>query len=1114
MKPLNELEADFLFENIVIINQTDEFTLKQKFRKLNIVFLDIINTATAKKEKQIFPTWLAKINFVIQANSLEKTFEKKIFLMQRIMRLNVKKHDFEPNKKHWAFCLALTSELIEILSSVKTPENILSFIQEYNFDSYNLSITPEKKINELRALFIQEENQFTDEQGRLHRNIICKTSDYGDIKLLLSDVIFYLNEQKNFTYPLAKDSLWLQNGQEFLLTQVIFNENNFASDDESLLIFTPDYLIDVTKLSTATESIDNFSGYYAFLDRFIDFDGSEHTMLGNVVNSMLDKLIYMPEVDFKQAFESAMEENVLDIVKFDNNILENATSKLQIEFENIKKSLEPFKNNQLITEPSFISAKNGLQGRLDVLVEFDENPFRKDIIELKSTRITEGVLANFQHKIQVACYNLLLDSNFERRNGNSIVLYSRDNKAPLRNLGKLEYEKRVAMMVRNQLVTLDFQLANRNFLLFEKMEKVGLRSFKNDFTKRKFARFAQVFQQADEILRTYFLEFCSFIAREMMTAKLGGVQETEPMTGFSSLWLLGREDKKDNFSMLDKLIVKEFIKENSILTLKRPQKGISIFRNGDLILLYPCTEQEANPLKQQMLKGTILSINNEEVVLKLNHKFIHDKYFKTKEAFAIEANSHEKGFKNAFEALYQLLKVDKDKLQLFFGLKKPQFDPNFTIDYTKEGLNEAQNEVLRKALSAKDYFLLQGPPGTGKTSKMLRNMVHFLFNQTQETVVLLAFTNRATDEICEKLVQVCGDDFIRLGNTAGKWSSHTIKGFPDREKLREKIKNCKVFVGTVASFPTYKDFIKNKDTLIVDEASQLLEPHLCGILNLFKRFILIGDEKQLPAVVTQEERFCEVQPKILQNIGMKQLSTSLFERLLRNAKQNQWNDAYEMLKFQYRTHNDIVSFINLKFYHALQSALEWQYEPFLFYQKHDNTPLAQLLCSSRLIFIESEPEQKIKVNQQEARFVRLLVQKIKMLKSEQFNENLLGIITPYRAQIAEIDSFLSDSERKNITVDTVERFQGSERDIIIISMAVNQPKMMQNVQSLDIDKLIDKKLNVALSRAKQQIIILGNENIMRNAKYYADLLDFIKLNGIFVKVKDFMLTEEQAENKV
>jgi DNA replication ATP-dependent helicase Dna2 len=237
---------------------------------------------------------------------------------------------------------------------------------------------------------------------------------------------------------------------------------------------------------------------------------------------------------------------------------------------------------------------------------------------------------------------------------------------------------------------------------------------------------------------------------------------------------------------------------------------------------------------------------------------------------------------------------------------------------------------------------------------------------------------------------------------------------------------------------------------------------------------------------------------------------SLFERLLNNAKQNQWNDAYEMLKVQYRTHKDIVTFINKHFYHALETTLEWQTEPFKFYEKDDNSKIAEILLSSRLIFIESEPESKIKANTKEAKIVSLLIEKIKLLKGEHFNENTLGIITPYRAQIAEIDSFLTEEQRKDITVDTVERFQGSERDIIVISMAVNQPKMMKNVQSLGFDELIDKKLNVALSRTKQQIVILGNENIMRNAKFYSFFLDYIKLNGIFVKANELEIIAEQA----
>ena len=263
---------------------------------------------------------------------------------------------------------------------------------------------------------------------------------------------------------------------------------------------------------------------------------------------------------------------------------------------------------------------------------------------------------------------------------------------------------------------------------------------------------------------------------------------------------------------------------------------------------------------------------------------------------------------------------------------------------------------------------------------------------------------------------------------------------------------------------------------------------MCAILPKFERFILVGDEKQLPAVVVQSENQCKVELPELLDAGFSQLNLSLFERILANCQRNHWDYAFEMLSYQYRTHETVAEFINRYFYHKLVAGSERQKSKNAVFENIN----PDFLAKNRLIFIESEKEKYVKVNKSEARAVVFLLERIREALGENFGTQSVGVITPYRAQIAEITALLDDDLRSKVTIDTVERYQGSERDIIIISMAVNAEKMMENVQCLNADKTTDKKLNVALSRAREQVILLGNSAVLRKGIFYDKLLDFIE----------------------
>ena len=310
-------------------------------------------------------------------------------------------------------------------------------------------------------------------------------------------------------------------------------------------------------------------------------------------------------------------------------------------------------------------------------------------------------------------------------------------------------------------------------------------------------------------------------------------------------------------------------------------------------------------------------------------------------------------------------------------------------------------------------------------------------------------------------------------------------------------------VGTVAAIYGKPELfrLKHFDVAIIDEATQILEPQLLGILcargedekDAIDKFVLIGDHKQLPAVVQQNAEQAAIYDESLLSIGLSNLKDSLFERLYRNCtaacSSSAIHRSYDMLCRQGRMHPEVALFANRAFYggRLIPVGLPHQIED------------SDTIC--RLAFYPSVPEKagaSAKINYSEARIVADLAVRIYEHHQSDFDESrTLGIITPYRSQIAlikkEIES-VGIPVLNRILVDTVERFQGSERDVIIYSFCVNYPYQLKFLSNLTEEEgvLIDRKLNVALTRARKQMFITGVPELLERNPLYKSLLKLIE----------------------
>jgi len=443
--------------------------------------------------------------------------------------------------------------------------------------------------------------------------------------------------------------------------------------------------------------------------------------------------------------------------------------------------------------------------------------------------------------------------------------------------------------------------------------------------------------------------------------------------------------------------------------------------------------------------------------------------------------------------------------------------------------------IIRQALNAKDYFLIVGPPGTGKTSIFARRLIESYYNQPDTNILVLAYTNRAVDELCDAINAAFGcsdgscEAYIRVGtelSCATQYRHRLLQKISEkaknRESLRSEIRQTRIYVSTLASITGRMELfsLKHFNVAIIDEASQILEPQIIGLLPHFDKFILIGDHNQLSTIVLQKPFLSEIREPLLVAAGMTDCRDSLFERLLLQCKAKGWQHAYAQLTLQGRMHEDIARFPATWFYsESLFPALGWQSSKWHLTCSSDHV-IDRCVATERTAFFSTEninsPSSSNKLNETEAAVIIQLLQSIQTTYAENgitFNPGAIGIIAPYRNQIALIKHKLTESglqDAEKIMIDTVERFQGSQRDVIILSFCINKPHQMNFLCNLNHDGTVDKKLNVAITRARQQLFLIGNARILREHPVYATLLDFYRnklvlLEKIILQIISFAL---------
>ena len=998
---------------------------------------------------------------------------------------------------------------------------------------------------------------------------VAVTNQDSSEELLMVD---YMNtpEYVDFSYLRSL----LREGMQLNLLDCTVNRKKVVP---RLIVVEPDYLIDISTIANCFETY----GHHPLLftvNRLTPRSTNKHIVLGNFAGSALDDIINHPaEYDIKDTFRSNFREKALDYATCADFDAASFKQDAEQQVENIKdivdEIFQTFDREKAILEPSFVCERLGIQGRVDLMTTdlklLVEQKSGKNIFIERKYKNPHGSLHVEKHYVQLLLYYGILQYNFQLspKNAHIQLLYS---KYPLPD-GLLDVEPlqtliREAIRFRNQAVATEFWMAENGFdrmlpLLTPQTLNVEKQSdnFYNRYLLPQLIEKLAPLHQINDLERAYFTRMMTFVIKEQLVSKVG-VQEDVGNSN-ADLWNMPLAEKKETGNIYTGLTITEKERSNSFngydtITLSVPQQGedfLPNFRRGDMIYLYTYKKNEAPDVRKSILfKGSLQEIHSNSIIVHLNDGQQNPDLI-SGDYFAIEHAGSDIGGTSAIRSLYTFITSPKERRQLLLGQRTPRVDKSLTLS---RSYHPDYDEIILKAKQAQDYFLLIGPPGTGKTSQALQFLVREqlagnIYSQpssaysaedskhnklsetintqhstpnTQTAILLLAYTNRAVDEICNMLTEN-ELDYIRIGNEFScdpKYSDHLLKEVLDENatlnSIKSTIADARIVVATTSTMNSNAALfnIKYFDLAIIDEASQILEPNIIGLLTsqhrggrAIRKFILIGDHKQLPAVVQQDDTEVLVEDETVKAIHLNSCANSLFERLILTERAAGRTDFIGTLHKQGRMHPDIADFANRKFYAREQLEcvpLAHQLEQTLSYNETSEDETDDVLKAHRMIFIPSKPCRQLniseKVNTEEARIITDLLRRLYRQLGKNFDpQKSVGIIVPYRNQIAmirkEIEK-LGIPELEEISIDTVERYQGSQRDIILYSFTIQSRYQLDFLTAntfYEDGQPIDRKLNVAITRARKQLILTGNEPTLRQNQIFAELIDYIKEKG-------------------
>ena len=549
------------------------------------------------------------------------------------------------------------------------------------------------------------------------------------------------------------------------------------------------------------------------------------------------------------------------------------------------------------------------------------------------------------------------------------------------------------------------------------------------------------------------------------------------------------------------------------------------FQSGAVVSLFLGQDE-----KDSSTQGVISYIRDNKMRIVINDDDLPDWIFDGK--LGVNLLFDEGSYREMHKALKEVLNAEQGRLadlrEIFYGAKEPSFKNGF--EFQSVNLNDSQNKALTNIFNAQDVAIIHGPPGTGKTTTLVNAIKEVVKNERQ--VMVCAQSNAAVDLLVEKLDNL-GLDVLRLGHPARltpeviensldvKISKHgyfkelrEIRKRSDeyrrmagkykrnfghhermqRDLLRKEARLLKedadrieqhitedlldraqviacTLVGSTHSLVNDRIF----KTVFIDEASQALEAAAWIAIRKGYRVVMAGDHQQLPPTVKSLKA------------AKEGLENTLFEKAMKIPP------ASVMLETQYRMHPQIMQFSSDYFYNGglktADSVIERErdslVEHFVF------------IDTAGTGFAEKVKKQTLSTyNEEEAALL------VKHLGNNVLPDKSIGIIAPYKAQTEILRDLIKenpafDEVRDNISINSVDAFQGQERDIIYISLTRSNDKN-------EIGFLKEyRRMNVAMTRAKTQLVIIGDSGTLGKDNFYNAVLDYAQKVGGYKSAFEF-----------
>ncbi len=818
-------------------------------------------------------------------------------------------------------------------------------------------------------------------------------------------------------------------------------ETQYTTGEETTVVVEPDFLVDVTDVRQWVQCPRMY-----YLNKLGGTPLAEPVVKGTIVHEVFGDLLRGRDLD--EAVDARVEEAGLDL-----GLLGADADTMRETVRQHASAIEGWLQQGTLTggddwrsEQTLVSERYGLKGRADAV--------RRGMpVELKTGKNTRRD-PRFHDKVQAACYALILGERRGTPPDTGTLLYTKNaavertdesgDLSPAKDFsigsGLLEFVLRernaIAAMEHESGVPTGYEADAKCEYCFEQDTCMAVSGRLGQESKA-----GQVGSPIPEAERAYFERFYRAIEAERRAVH----------REYAKLWEQTPQQRAANDRALvdlDPADRREL--DGGRWELRATATGaVSKIREGDLVLA-----SDGDPIGGEAELARVERLD-EEIVVTADEPL---------DLRRLDVYPSEIGADRMLTALHDaLLKQPAAEKDILFERREPEFE---AVTETFIDNNPAQNEAVRRAVGASDFALVHGPPGTGKTYTLAR-IVRALVDRG-DRVLLSAFTNRAVDNAIEALEEQGFTDVVRVGTESGvreDMQEYRLQTAGDPGTCTAQLQSASVVAATTASCGSRVMRDQAFDVAIVDEAGQLTEPGTLAATTLAERFVLVGDHHQLPPVVQAEDA-------IAGDEGCADLGASLFQRLIET-----YPDAGVMLDQQYRMAQRIQAFASREFYDGqLRPATgEVAAQRVGDLPGVDTDALPDHL-HDRVAFIDPDGATEGNTNPTEARTVASVVE---TYLDAGVSLSDVGVIAPYRAQVAEINKHVPEP----VTVDTVDRFQGSSKEVVIISFVATG--------TLDSPIFEDyRRINVGLTRAKKALVLVGDADALSTDERYRRMVEW------------------------